>query len=95
MGISCLKQNVMQTVLDVVRFRASLIITSQAFKEISGKLVTQEAAGHAGSDLEKIWDDTFVESTDSFFRAYDPDRIEYRFIFISHTLHPVDLKSSA
>ena len=70
-------------------------VISQANKKISGNLKAQEAAGHTGSHLEKVWHDTLVETGEAFLGSDNFNGVKDPFVFVAHALHLIDLESSA
>lgn len=53
----------------------ALLSIIQADQEIASHLKTQPAAGHTGSNFEKIWPYPLEKSTEAFLGHYNPDSI--------------------
>ena len=70
-------------------------VVSHAYKEISGNFEAQEAAGHAWSDLEKVWYDALVETAEAFLGSNNSNGVKDPLIFVAHAFHLVDLEPAA
>lgn len=64
-------------------------------QEVAGHLETEPAGRHAGSDLEQVGNDAFIETFYSFLSDDHSDGIEDAFVLVAHAGHGVDLKSAA
>ncbi len=65
------------------------------YKKVSGKLKAQEAAGHAWSNLKKIWHDALIETAKTLLGSDNSDGVKDPLVFVAHALHFVDLEPAA
>ena len=64
-------------------------------EEVASNLKTEPAAGHTGRHLQKIGNNAFVQSHDSFLADNDSDGVPYGLVLVSHSGHGIYLESSA
>ena len=76
-------------------YRSTIVIMSiHSNEEVAGKFETEPTARHAGSDLEKIGNDAFVQSHDAFLADDDGDGVPYGLVLVAYAGHGVDLEPS-
>ena len=62
-------------------------------QEVSRRLESKPAAGHAGRNFEEIGHYALVETSKPFLGDNNPDGVPYGFVLIAHARHRVDLKT--
>ena len=62
-------------------------------KEVTSQFKAKPTARHAWCDFQKVWNDSFIQPSNTLVSNDDSNCIPDRLILISHTIHGVDLES--
>jgi hypothetical protein len=72
-----------------------VLLRSKAHEVISCHLEAEPRASHGRSDLEQVWADTLVQTTNAFLRGDHADGVEDALVLVAHAGHCVDLEAAA